>query len=246
LDHIRAEIMDKIVVVASRLAVLRRIRQYVVDTFDGGDASVWMLHGDVPTKKRQELVAKFNGGEGGLRVCLLIVNLAVGINLVGANHLILLAPSYNPSVDKQAAARCHRGGHERKPCYVYRLLATGSIDETVVMRQLRKGGLCNMLEDGKLPPLHSPDCDLLFKLDEPECLSRLHATSPRDSPYVDESAWGVEEGAGETETWLPLLLKEALLEPPCHMSEECVEGRAAVQCTATTSMDGTSLVSFMC
>eukprot|EP00310_Coccolithus_braarudii_P021287 CAMPEP_0183355044 /NCGR_PEP_ID=MMETSP0164_2-20130417/38975_1 /TAXON_ID=221442 /ORGANISM="Coccolithus pelagicus ssp braarudi, Strain PLY182g" /LENGTH=281 /DNA_ID=CAMNT_0025528055 /DNA_START=28 /DNA_END=873 /DNA_ORIENTATION=- len=245
LDHIRAQSMDKIVVVASRLAVLRRIRQYVVETFEGGEASVWMLHGDVPPEKRKGLVDQFNGGVGGLRVCLLISNLAVGINLVGANHIILLAPSYNPAVDKQAAARCHRGG-QTKPCYVYRLLATGSIDETIVMRQLRKGGLCDMLVDGSLPPLHSPDCDLLFKLDEPACLSRLHTTSPRDSPYVDESVWGVGAAAGdERETWLPLLLKEALLEPPCYMTDASVEGCRAVQCTATANVDGMKLVSFV-
>ena len=81
--------------------------------------------------------------------------------------------------------------------------STPPFHETVMMRQLRKGGLCSMIEDGKLPPLHSPDCDLLFKLDEPECPSRLHATSPPDSPFVDQSAWGVGYGAGETETWLP-------------------------------------------
>jgi len=244
LDHIRAESMDKIVVVASRLAVLRRIRQYVVDTFDGGEASVWMLHGDVPIEKRKERIDQFNGGAGGLRVCLLISNLAVGINLVGANHVILLAPAYNPAVDKQAAARCHRGG-QLKPCYVYRLLATGSIDETIVMRQLRKGGLCDILVDGKLPPLHSPDCDLLFKLDEPACVSRLHTTSPRDSPYVDESVWGVGEAAGDTETWLPLLMKEALLEPPCYMTDASIEGCRAVQCTANPNVDGATLVSFV-
>jgi hypothetical protein len=249
LDHIRNTSMDKVVVVASRLAVLRRIRQYVIDTFDGGEAAVWMLHGDIPNKKRQELIAKFNGGDGGFRVCLLIANLAVGINLIGANHLIMLAPSYNPSVDKQASARCHRGG-QKKPCYVYRLLTTGSIDETVVMRQMRKGGLCSMLEDGKLPPLHSPDCDLLFKLDEPECPSRLHATSPPDSPFVNQSAWGVGYGARETETWLPLLGKETLLEPPCHMLVPLEvpverEGRVAVECTAVSSAEGRSLVSFV-
>ena len=79
------------------------------------------------------------------------------------NHAILLAPSYNLAVDAQAAARCHRGGQTR-PCYVYRLLTTGSIDETIIQRQVRKDGLCNMLEKGSLPPLHTPDCALLITL----------------------------------------------------------------------------------
>lgn len=247
LDHIRVETTDKIVVVAPRLAVLRRIRQYVIDTFDGGESSVWMLHGEVPAKKREQLVEEFNGGTQGLRVCLLISNLAVGINLIGANHLIMLAPAYNPAVDNQAMARCHRGG-QKKVCYIYRLLTTGSSDETIIQRQVRKGGLCEMLADGKLPPLHSPDCDLLFKLDEPDCVSRLHTTMPSDSPYADESAWEPRNGPCcglRGETWLAPFMQELLLEPPCHMKDEAVEGRRAVQCDAAPNADGLSLVSFV-
>ena len=53
---------------------------------------------------------RFNSGAKLPRVCLLSVDLAVGINLVGANHLIMLGPSYNPTVDVQAMARIHRPG----------------------------------------------------------------------------------------------------------------------------------------
>ena len=53
---------------------------------------------------------RFNDPASPLRVCFVIKQLAVGINLIGANHLILLEPHYNPGMDKQAMERIHRDG----------------------------------------------------------------------------------------------------------------------------------------
>jgi SNF2 family DNA or RNA helicase len=47
-----------------------------------------------------------------------------GLNLIGANRLVLFDPDWNPATDKQAAARVWRNG-QTKHVYVYRLLATG-------------------------------------------------------------------------------------------------------------------------
>ena len=47
-----------------------------------------------------------------------------GLNLIGANRLILYDSDWNPAVDLQAMARVWRDG-QRKPCLVYRLLTTG-------------------------------------------------------------------------------------------------------------------------
>ena len=63
-----------------------------------------------------------------------------GLNLIGANRLVLFDPDWNPATDKQAAARVWRDG-QRKRCFVYRFLATGSIEEKVFQRQLSKEGL---------------------------------------------------------------------------------------------------------
>ena len=47
---------------------------------------------------------------------------AVGINLVGANHVIVLDSSWNPATDSQAVFRAFRYG-QTKAVHVYRLLA---------------------------------------------------------------------------------------------------------------------------
>ena len=49
-------------------------------------------------------------------------------------------------MDKQAAARCWRDGNAR-PCYTYRLLTAGTIEEKIYQRQLAKEGLAAVVED---------------------------------------------------------------------------------------------------
>ncbi len=60
-----------------------------------------------------------------VQICLLSTRAGgAGLNLVGANRLVLFDSDWNPAVDLQAMARVWRDG-QRKPCLVYRLLTTG-------------------------------------------------------------------------------------------------------------------------
>ena len=45
-----------------------------------------------------------------------------GLNLIGANRLVMFDPDWNPANDEQAMARCWRDG-QKKQCFIYRLLA---------------------------------------------------------------------------------------------------------------------------
>lgn len=45
-----------------------------------------------------------------------------GLNLIGANRLVMFDPDWNPANDDQAMARVWRDG-QKKHCFVYRFLA---------------------------------------------------------------------------------------------------------------------------
>ena len=61
---------------------------------------------------------------------------------------MLFDPDWNPATDKQAAARCWRDGQKKK-CYTYRFLSSGTIDEKIFQRQISKDGLAGLVEKGK-------------------------------------------------------------------------------------------------
>lgn len=71
----------------------------------------------------------------------------VGLNLIGANHLILFDPDWNPANDDQAMARVWRPGQKKK-CFLYRFLCTGSIEEKVYQRQVTKKALSKNIVEG--------------------------------------------------------------------------------------------------
>lgn len=49
-------------------------------------------------------------------------------------------PDWNPSADEQAIARVYRGG-QNKDVFIYRLMATGTLDEKIYQRQIAKKAL---------------------------------------------------------------------------------------------------------
>ena len=99
------------------------------------------LDGSTSISKRTKLVAQFNDPTRREFVFLLSSKAGgCGLNLVGANRLLLFDPAWNPADDKQAAARVWRDGQKRR-VYVYRLLATGTLDEKIWQRQCSKEGL---------------------------------------------------------------------------------------------------------
>lgn len=90
-----------------------------------------------------------------------------GLNLIGANRLIMFDPDWNPANDDQAMARVWRDG-QKKICFIYRLLTvsflkifrwkrisanfllqTGSIEEKMFQRQTHKKALSSCVVDNE-------------------------------------------------------------------------------------------------
>lgn len=86
----------------------------------------------------------------------------MGLFQVGANRLIMFDPDWNPATDQQAMARVWRDG-QKKPVTIYRLLSTGTIEEKIFQRQIKKGELAGVVDASESgactrAPLHACHC----------------------------------------------------------------------------------------
>jgi E3 ubiquitin-protein ligase SHPRH len=95
-------------------------------------------------RKSQTAISKFKGSEKetqktnshqkeekSIQVLLLLVQHgANGLNLLEAQHVILVEPLLNPAAEAQAVGRVHRIGQE-KPTLVHRFLVSGTVEESI-------------------------------------------------------------------------------------------------------------------
>ncbi|XP_069813394.1 DNA repair and recombination protein RAD54B-like isoform X2 [Dendropsophus ebraccatus] len=105
------------------------------------------LDGQTPVTHRQQIVDGFNSKYSSDFIFLLSSKAGgVGLNLIGACHLILYDIDWNPANDLQAMARVWRDGQQRT-VHIYRLLTTGTIEEKIYQRQISKQGLSGAVVD---------------------------------------------------------------------------------------------------
>ena len=123
------------------------------------------LDGNTSVSSRQRLVDSFNRDE--TYFCMLCTTRTggVGLNLTGADRIVLYDPDFNPQTDAQARERAYRFGQEREVT-VYRLITAGTIEEKIYQRQIFKTALSNsVLQDPKQRRLFSQrDLKDLFTL----------------------------------------------------------------------------------
>ena len=107
------------------------------------------MDGTTPVAHRMRLIDEFNSDEN-VFVFLLTTKVGgLGVNLTGADRVLLFDPDWNPSTDAQARERAWRIG-QRKEVTVYRLVTAGTIEEKVYHRQIYKEFLTSkVLRDPK-------------------------------------------------------------------------------------------------
>jgi len=125
------------------------------------------LDGSMSIKKRAKIVEKFNDKSSDCFVFMLSSKAGgCGLNLIGANRLVMFDPDWNPANDEQAMARVWRDG-QKKPCFIYRLLATSSIEEKIFQRQAHKKALSSCVVDKEVDVARHFSRDQLRKLFRP-------------------------------------------------------------------------------
>ncbi|XP_024964011.1 protein CHROMATIN REMODELING 19 isoform X1 [Cynara cardunculus var. scolymus] len=95
------------------------------------------LDGSTQVTERQTIVDTFNN-DTSIFACLLSTRAGgQGLNLTGADTVIIHDMDFNPQIDRQAEDRCHRIG-QTKPVTIYRLVTKDTVDENVYEIAKRK------------------------------------------------------------------------------------------------------------
>ncbi|KAH8739644.1 DNA repair protein RAD54-like [Cryptosporidium ryanae] len=186
LFHIRSSTKDRVVLVSNYTQTLDLFESLCRDL----QVPCVRLDGSTSITRRHNLVKTFNDPNSNSFAFLLSSKAGgCGINLIGANRLVMFDPDWNPANDKQALARVWRDG-QKKNCYIYRLFSTGTIEEKIYQRQLCKDGLSAMLvtSTGNNELKDSISADLvrdLFTLRE-DTISDTHDMIQCNRCYSDE------------------------------------------------------------
>lgn len=125
------------------------------------------LRGSTPPKERIKMVEAFNRGERDVFLISLKAG-GTGLNLTGADTVILYDLWWNPAVEEQAAARAHRIG-QKKVVEVWRLIAEGTIEERMDSLQNEKRELFQKVIQGnetQLQQMTEDDIRMILSIGE--------------------------------------------------------------------------------
>uniref|UniRef100_S4RU97 Excision repair cross-complementation group 6 n=1 Tax=Petromyzon marinus TaxID=7757 RepID=S4RU97_PETMA len=156
----------------------------ILEKFVQGEGYSYMkMDGTTSIATRQPLIDKFNKDESMFMFLLTTHVGGIGVNLTGANRVIIFDPDWNPSTDTQARERAWRIGQLRQVT-IYRLVSAGTIEEKIYHRQIFKQFLTNRV-------LKDPRQQRFFKAND---LFELFAlTDPDSSQGTETSALFAEQ-----------------------------------------------------
>ena len=143
LDSMLEEIVadgHRVLVFSQFTGVLDRVRTRL-DT--RGTAHCYL---DGTTRRRAQVVERFRTGDAPVFLISLKAG-GFGLTLTEADYVIVLDPWWNPAVEAQAVDRVHRIGQTRT-VMVYRLVATGTIEEKVMALKEGKARLFDSVMGG--------------------------------------------------------------------------------------------------
>jgi transcriptional regulator ATRX len=147
------------------------------------------LDGSTPVEQRNAYCKHFNSPNNPKARLFLISTRAggLGINLVAANRVVIFDVSWNPSHDIQSIFRVYRFG-QTKPCYIYRFLAYGTMEEKIYERQVTKQAISKRVIDEQQIDRHYNQNDLqeLYKYDlEPDDDLKILPILPKDRLFAE-------------------------------------------------------------
>lgn len=131
---------DKIIIFSYFTKLLRQIYSVLPLPKE----TIQMYHGGLTTPERTSIINSFKSDP---QANVLLINLragGTGLNLVEANHVILMEPYWNDAEEQQAINRCYRLG-QSKPVSVYKLAIQNSIEGWLLRLKQSKNTVNNFL-----------------------------------------------------------------------------------------------------
>ena len=203
-DAILAQSMavgDKLLVFTLMIPMLDYLEEHLQAT----KVRYMRLDGKQAVSGRQEKVKMFN--EGDYNIYLISTRAGgLGLNIQGANRVIIFDFGFNPQWEEQAVGRAYRMG-QKKAVFVYRFVAGGTYEKIVLDKAVFKTQLASRVVDKKNPIRHTArDArDYLFhpKVLEQEDLSEYLGKDPKvlDSILENETFSGCITSLKLTETF---------------------------------------------
>ena len=132
--------LDDVVAEGHRALVFSQFTSYLKKAAARLDArGIAYCYLDGSTLRRSEVIDRFKSGVEPVFLISLKAG-GFGLTLTEADYVFLLDPWWNPATETQAIDRTHRIG-QRRNVMVYRMVATGTIEEKVMALQKRKAEL---------------------------------------------------------------------------------------------------------
>ena len=156
--------------------------QIIANSLEQEGIEHFHLDGSTPSKERVSLCHRFNEGERQVFLISLKAG-GTGLNLTGADTVILYDLWWNPAVEEQAAGRAHRMG-QKQVVQVIRLVTKGTVEEKILALQERKRTLMNEVVSAEsaesIDLMDSDSTDSLNSKDSMDSLTTMTTLTEED------------------------------------------------------------------
>jgi SNF2 family DNA or RNA helicase len=140
------DIGDKVLIFSHTIPTLNYLEK-MLDNIEG--CNPCRIDGETKMSTRQEATKTFNKKDSAFNVFLISMKAGgLGLNLQGANRVIIYDFGFNPTWEDQAIGRAYRLG-QKKSVYVYRFRAGGTFEDVTYNKAVFKTTLFSRVVDKK-------------------------------------------------------------------------------------------------